>query len=123
MTGCNYYLQLFRMHHFKISITPIHAKRFELFQTLESLMSIYRPYCEDISLSESKKLIIILGKVNDLNQLQVLVESKEYEVLTGALSLLAAKTDFQIKGIHDMIQFEKLQKSIIKRSFKPSQNE
>jgi hypothetical protein len=111
------------MHQFKISITPIHAKRFELFQTLESLMSLYRPYCEDISLSESKRLIIILGKVNDLNQLQVLVESKEYEVLTGALSLLAAKTDFQIKGIHDMIQFEKFQKSIIRRNFKPSQNE
>ena len=104
------------MYQFKISITPIHAKRFELFQTLESLTTLYRPYCQDLHLSESKKLIIISGKVNDLIQLQALVESKEYEVLTGALSLLASKTDFQIKGIHDLLQFEKLQKSIIKRS-------
>jgi hypothetical protein len=111
------------MHQFKISITPIHDKRLELFQTLESLMTLYRPYCEDLSLSESKKLIIISGSVIDLNQLQVLVESKEYDVLTGALSLLAAKTDFQLKGIHDIIQFEKLQKSIIKRGFIAPQNE
>jgi hypothetical protein len=86
------------MHHFKIAVTPIASKRLELIQTMESLLQLYRPFCEDINLKESQRMIFITGTVKDMQQLKKITDSKEFEVFNGALSILAIKTEFNIVG-------------------------
>ena len=94
----------FNMQQFKLTVTPIPVKRLELIQTLQTLLELFRPYCEEISLTELKKLIIITGTVKDVGHLRKMADSKEFKVLNGALSLLAERTDFNLKGDRQIVQ-------------------
>lgn len=84
------------------------SKRLELIQTLESLLQLYQPYCKEINLKESKRMIFITGTVKDMRQLKKITDSKEYEVFTGALSLLAVKTEFNIVANREINKIKSL---------------
>lgn len=98
------------MFKLKIIITPISAKRLELSQTLESLLIFYQPFCSQLRLDESKKLLTISAAVEDLEKLKEITESNEFSVLMGALSTLSKNTDIQIKDINTPIQHKYLHK-------------
>ena len=93
------------LQQLKFTVTPIPAKRLELLQSLESLMILFRPYFDELTISESKRMIIIEGRARDMGQLKEIIDSREFEVLSGALSMLALKTNLNIKGDADIVRY------------------
>lgn len=82
----------------EISVIPKTIKRVEFSQSLSSLKGDLQRCCPNLEISKEENTFCLNAEFETEEQLNEVLWSKEFYILSGAISTLGEKSDFLIQG-------------------------
>jgi hypothetical protein len=101
------------MYQFEIITYPIPEKYKELYQTLTSLIGLLEDHECVLKIHEKNSKLLISGNIDNINRMQNIFESEEFEILSGAISILAEKSEFRIKNSKEIFPLNQMKKFVL----------
>ncbi|HDO28180.1 MAG TPA: hypothetical protein ENH02_08700 [Bacteroidetes bacterium] len=110
----------------EIIVQPKHEKYLEFSQSLESIKDDIQQLCCTLSITEGNKVFYFIAEMNSTEQLTKILYSKELSIISGAIAMLAEKSEVIIHGVSHIRKGSNLQEirlNYLNRKKKPSINE
>ena len=84
----------------EIIVRPKSEKYREFSQSIEFIKSDLEQLCNSVIISEDNRTFSIIANLNSVEQLTTVLYSNELSILSGAIRVLAEKTEVIIQGIN-----------------------
>ena len=83
----------------EIIITPIHEKRVELNQSMDSLQDKLQQCCLNLEIVKTKNTISLIAELENEEQLKKMMSENDFIILRGAIITLGMKYEVLINGV------------------------
>jgi hypothetical protein len=100
----------------EIGIRPKSHKYLEFSQSLESIQTDLMQLCAGLLITEKNKTFSLIAEMDSTEQLTEVLKSKELGILSGAIRMLAEKSEIIIHGNGHKIKGSDLQEIRLKFS-------
>ena len=79
------------------------SKYLELSQSLDSMLVNLEKLCSSLIISEKDKIFLIISKLNSIDCLDNILNSKEMRILSGTLKVLGNHSEITIDGFKEKL--------------------
>ena len=97
----------------ELTVRPKPEKYLEFSQSLESIKPGLEHCCTSLQITEQNNEFLILIRFDSATQLKTALRSKKFGILSGAVKILAGKSDITIQGLENKNEWPELKSFLL----------